>query len=103
LPWANQIQQKKIRLVKGKGQAKNGDELFWEEKFHAANGKAQADTESALHFFLLSLGGKGFKGGYFSIFPSSHYVPNKLPSCPQFVPQHVFHNTSPVTHLLWQM
>jgi hypothetical protein len=22
-------------------QAKNGDELFWEEKFHAANGKAQ--------------------------------------------------------------
>jgi len=27
-----------------------------------------------LHFFLLSLGGGGFRGGYFSIFPSSHYV-----------------------------
>ncbi len=24
--------------------AKNGDEVFWEEKFHAANGKAQACT-----------------------------------------------------------
>jgi hypothetical protein len=48
--------------VRGKGQAKNGDKLFWEEKFHAANGKAQAHTECALHFFLLSLG--GFRGGY---------------------------------------
>jgi len=34
-----------------------------EEKVHAANGKA--------HFFLLSLGGGGFKGGYFSGFPGS--------------------------------
>jgi hypothetical protein len=52
--------------VRGKGQAKNGDKLFWEEKFHAAaNGKAQAHTECALHFFLLSLGGGGgFRGGY---------------------------------------
>ncbi len=62
LPWANQIQQKKVGLVRGKGQAKNGDELFWEEKFHAANGKAQAHTENALHFFLLSLEGEGFRG-----------------------------------------
>jgi len=54
--------------------AKNGDKLFWEEKFHAANGKAQAHTECALHFFLLSLGAGGFKGRYFSIFPGSHYV-----------------------------
>ncbi len=45
--------------MRGKGQAKNGDKLFWEEKFHAANGKAQAHTECALHFFLLSLGGAG--------------------------------------------
>jgi hypothetical protein len=29
--------------------------FFWEEKFHAANGKAQAHTECALHFFLLNL------------------------------------------------
>jgi hypothetical protein len=36
--------------VRGKGQAKKGDKLFWEEKFHAGNGKAQAHTECALHF-----------------------------------------------------
>jgi hypothetical protein len=51
--------KKKVGLVRGKGQAKNGDKCFWEEKFHAANGKAQAPTECALHFFLLSLGGRG--------------------------------------------
>jgi hypothetical protein len=50
LPWANQIQQKTVGLVRGKGQAKNGDELFWEEKFHAVNGKAQTHTKGALHF-----------------------------------------------------
>jgi hypothetical protein len=60
--------------VRGKGQAKNVDKLFWEEKFYAANGNAQAHTECALHFFLLSLGGGGFKGGYFSVFLGSHYV-----------------------------
>jgi hypothetical protein len=73
LPWANQIQQKKFGFVRGKGQAKNGDKLFWEEKFHATNGKAQAHTKGALHFFLLSFGGKGFRGGSFSVFSSSHY------------------------------
>jgi hypothetical protein len=60
--------------VRDKGQAKNGDKRFWEEKSHAANGKAQAHTECALHFFLLNLGGGGFRGGYFSVFPGSHYV-----------------------------
>ncbi len=60
--------------MRDKGQAKNGDERFWEEKFHAAHGKAQAHTECALHFFLLNLGGGGFNGGYFSVFPGSHYV-----------------------------
>jgi hypothetical protein len=45
--------------------------FFWKEKFHAANGKAQAHTECALHFFLLNLGGAGFRGGYFSGFPGS--------------------------------
>ncbi len=60
--------------MRGKGQAKNGDKLFWEEKFHATNGKAQTYIECALHFFLLSLGGEGFKGGYFSVFLNSHYV-----------------------------
>jgi len=31
-------------------EAKNGAKLFWEEKFHAANGKAQACTQIALLF-----------------------------------------------------
>jgi hypothetical protein len=33
-------------------QAKTGDELFWEEKFHATNGKAQACIQGALPIFL---------------------------------------------------
>jgi hypothetical protein len=36
-------------------QAKNGDKLFWEEKFHAANEKTQACTEGA--FFPFKFGG----------------------------------------------
>jgi hypothetical protein len=52
-------------------QAKNGDELFWEEKFHAANGKARACTQNALLFILLILGGgKGFFF-HFSLVPNA--------------------------------
>jgi hypothetical protein len=36
--------------------AKNGDEVFWEEKFHAANGKAQACTQGAFSFSFYVLG-----------------------------------------------
>jgi len=61
--------------VRGIPQAKNGGELFWEEKFHAANEKAQARTQGALHFFLLSGEGAGFGGGFFKVFPGSHHVP----------------------------
>jgi len=32
--------------------AKNGDKLFWEDNFHAAQWKAQAITQGALLFFL---------------------------------------------------
>ncbi len=47
------------------GWAKNGDEVFWEEKkFHAASGKAQACTQGALLFSLLCFGGGG--GDFFS-------------------------------------
>jgi len=63
--------KKKVGLVRGKGQAKNVDKFFWEEKFHADNVKAQGHTKCALHFFLLSLGGEGFRGEYFSGFPGS--------------------------------
>ncbi len=92
LQWANQIgslqQQKKVALMRQPqlinmkhvikyprfvgcslrgvlAQAKIGDQLFWEEKFHATNGKAQACTQGALLFILLSFVGKGF----FFIFP----------------------------------
>ncbi len=43
-------------------QAKNCDELFCEEEFHPANGKAQSCSQDALVFFLLSLGGGGGGG-----------------------------------------
>jgi hypothetical protein len=56
--------------VRGKGQAKNGDKHFWEEKFHAANGKAQVwgagDLEE--NFFLFSL-----VPTMFTIPPSAHF------------------------------
>ncbi len=60
--------KKKVIFVGGKGRAKNGDELFWEEKFPAANGKARAHAKGALHF---SVWGRGFRRGYFSVFPCS--------------------------------
>jgi hypothetical protein len=44
-------------------QAKNGDQLFWEEKFHVANGKLKACTQDALLLFLLKFGGGGRGGG----------------------------------------
>jgi len=55
---------------------KNGDELFWKDKFHVANGKAQAWTQGALPFSLLSMGGGG--GRIFFHFP---LVPNMFPPC----------------------
>ncbi len=45
--------------MRDKGQAKNSDKLFWKEKFHAVNGKAQAHTECALHFFPFKFWGAG--------------------------------------------
>jgi hypothetical protein len=56
--------------------ARNGDELFWEEKFHAANGKAQACTQGDLHFFLFKFGGQ--VGGAKDFFHFS-VVPNVFP------------------------
>jgi len=46
----------------------NDGELFWEEKFHAPNGKDQPCTQGALHFFFLSLGERVGKD-FFFIFP----------------------------------
>jgi hypothetical protein len=53
-------------------QAKNGDQVFWEEKFHAANGKAQACTQGALLFFLLCFGILGGWGSKKKHCPNHH-------------------------------
>jgi len=58
-------------------EAKNGEELFWEEKFHAANRKAQACTQGALLFLPFNFGGES--RDFFFIFlwfpMCSHYIP----------------------------
>jgi hypothetical protein len=51
-------------------QAKNGDEVFWEEKFLAANGKAQACIQCALLFFPFKFVGGGGGGDFFYLFPN---------------------------------
>ncbi len=67
--------------------AKNGDEVFWKEKFHAANGKAQACIQGALSFFFLCFGVGGGGGKIFFHFSRllnvfalcSFQVPNGFP------------------------
>jgi len=69
--------------------------LSWEEKFHAADGKAQACNQGALLFFLSSFGGgevwgggRGAGGeGFFSFFPGSQCVPFKFSMGSQYVAQ----------------
>ncbi len=79
-------------------QAKNGEELFSEDKFHTANGKAQACTQGALHFFLLSFG-----EDIFSFSPGSQSVPTMFLSSSQCVPQHVLHISALLSHMPWQI
>jgi len=85
---------------------KNGDELFWEEKFHAANGKAQAFTQGALLSCLLGFEREGRNLLYLpqvpKVFPlCSLQVPNRFTSGSKCVPQvlseltkHVLQSTS---------
>ncbi len=59
--------------------AKNGDEKFWKQKFHAANRKAQhALTKGPIFSFFEGAGGEGF-------FPCSQCVLNVFSSKFQFV------------------
>jgi hypothetical protein len=62
------------------GQAKTGDELFWEENLHAASGNASMHS-SCLAFFPFKFwwGGGWVGDDYFSFFPGSYYVPFKFP------------------------
>jgi hypothetical protein len=88
--------------------AKNGDEAFWEEKFHAANGKAQACTQGALLFFLLRFGVGGMGGrDFFSFFPASQCVRTMFLSGSQWVPN-IFPNIFSIplhflSHMPWKM
>jgi hypothetical protein len=51
--WPNKRQKNVECSLQGVlAQAKNRDKLFWEEEFHAANGKAQVCTQGALLFFF---------------------------------------------------
>jgi hypothetical protein len=64
-------------------QAKNGDKLFSEEEFHAANRKAQASTQGGFAFFPFKFeGGTGGDKDFFSFFP----VPNMFSLSSQWVP-----------------
>ncbi len=69
-------------------QAKNGDQVFGKEKFHAANGKAQACSQGALIFFFFCFGVGGEFLFIFLIFPMClHYVPVKFPMGSEYVPR----------------
>jgi hypothetical protein len=65
-------------------QVNDGDEQFWKEKFHAANGKAQ--HSQTVQFFSCGHRGEGTGGGRegfcsFPFFPMcSHHVPIKFPN-----------------------
>ncbi len=56
----------------------NGDQQFWKEKFHAANGKASACTHKRSVFFFLKGGGREF---FFPLFPKGSQV--RSPTCSQ--------------------
>jgi hypothetical protein len=65
-------------------QAKNGDQVFWQEKFYAANGKAQACTQGALIFSpFMFCGGAGGEGEFFFHFSQ---LPNVFALCSLQVP-----------------
>jgi hypothetical protein len=70
--------------------AKNGDKVFWEETFHAGNGKGQACTQGALLFSFYVLGwegrGVGGEGDFFSFFPASQCFCTMFLSSSQWVP-----------------
>jgi hypothetical protein len=67
---------------------------WWKDKFHAANGKAEACTQGALLYVLLSFAEGGVLEGFFFIFPwfpmCSHYVPFKFPMGSHQVPNTFF-------------
>jgi len=59
-------------LTQPLAQAENGDEQFWKERFHAANGKAEACTQRCLVFFPFKFwvgGGGGEDFFHFSFVP----------------------------------
>jgi hypothetical protein len=85
--------------------AKNGDKVFWKEKFHAANGKAQACIQGALFFFFLCFGGGGERKDFSLFFPTSQCVRTMFLSSSQWVPN-IFPNIFPIPphfYMPWKM
>ncbi len=71
-------------------QAKNGNELFWEEKFHAAKWEGPSMHSRRPAFFPFKFGW-GRVEDYYFFFPCfplcSQYVPFKFSMGSQYVPQ----------------
>jgi hypothetical protein len=89
-------------FVKGINLGQRWWQTLYEEKFHVADGKAEACTQGALFFFLLSFGGQ--RKDYFSFFLGSQCVSTMfllssqwVPLGSQYVPQvpNVFPTCSP--------
>jgi len=87
--------------------AKTGDEQFWKEKFHAANGKAQHAIMNDPVFFFLKRGGGGVEGvdkDFWVFSPCFQCVPVMFPSSsqnvPRCIPQDVPNNTWVLSHLV---
>jgi hypothetical protein len=60
----------RVFFARSISEAKNDDELFREDKFHAANGKTQACSQGALPLFILGLvWGWGGERGFVLSFP----------------------------------
>jgi len=59
----------------------NGDNQFWERKFHATNGKAQPALKVPVFFFSF---GPGRGAGVEDLFHFS-FVPNRFPMCSRSV------------------
>ncbi len=86
-------------------QVKDGDEQFWKEKFHAANGKAQ--HSQTVQFFSCRHMGNGdrwWREGFFVFFPSSQCVPIMFPwgshQVPKYVSQDVPNSILVLSHMV---
>jgi hypothetical protein len=87
-------------------QAKSGDQLFWEVKFHASNGRPKHALKVPYFFSFKVLGGWGRRPGGEKLnffFLGSQCVPTMFTLSSQWVPQCILHSTSLLSHTHWQI